>query len=85
MKKLIQTGVASIIYGDFQGKPNQELFRCPRELDDIDLRRYINEHRCLLGFETDTETEDSSSEDDLYGNGDTEITDPEESSSELYE
>ena len=58
MKKLIQTGVASIIYGDFQGKPNQELFRCPRELDDVDLRRYVNEHRCLLGFEADTETED---------------------------
>ena len=35
---------------------------------------------------SDAETElDSSSEDDLYGNGDTEITDPEESSSELYE
>jgi hypothetical protein len=31
---LIQTDSTSIIYGDFKGKPDQELFRCPRELDD---------------------------------------------------
>lgn len=56
--KLIQTSIASIVYGEFHGEPNQELFRCPRELDDIDLRRYVNENRCLLGFEADTETKD---------------------------
>lgn len=56
MKKLIQTEECSIIYGEFQGKENQELFRCPRELDDVDLRRYINENRCLLKFEADTGT-----------------------------
>ena len=58
MDKLIQTGKCSIIYGEFHGKPNQELFRCPRELDNVDLRRYINENRCLLGWEADTETTD---------------------------
>ena len=58
MNKLIQTGKCSIIYGEFKGKENQELFRCPRELDEIDLPRYINENRCLIGFEADTETED---------------------------
>lgn len=58
MEKLIQTEKCSIIYGDLRGNPDQELFRCPRELDDIDLRRYVNDNRCLLGFETDTETED---------------------------
>jgi len=34
---------------------------------------------------SDAETELDSSSEDLYGNGDTEATDPEESSSELYE
>lgn len=57
-KCLIQTGICSIVYGTFRGKENQELFRCPRELDNIDLRRYINENRCLLGWEVDNETED---------------------------
>lgn len=58
MKTLIQTKKCSIVYGTFQGKENQELFRCPRELDHIDLKSYINKNRCVLGFETDNETED---------------------------
>lgn len=58
MNKLIQTEICSIIYGDFNGKPNQELFRCPRKLDNIDLRMYVNKHRCFLGWETDTKTTD---------------------------
>lgn len=49
---LIQTEKCSIIYGNFRGE-SQELFRCPRELDNTDLRRYVNEHRCFLGFEND--------------------------------
>lgn len=57
MDKLIQTDKFSIIYGEFKGEPNQELFRCPRELDDKDLGRYINEHGALVGFESDC-TED---------------------------
>lgn len=57
MDKLIQTGKCSIIYGNFHGKPNQELFRCSRELDDEEIPRYVNENRCLLGFEADTDTE----------------------------
>lgn len=67
MKKLIQTSVCSIVYGEFQGKENQELFRCPRELDDVDLRRYINETRCLLKFEADTETEDLKESENYLG------------------
>lgn len=55
MKTLIQTGICSIVYGELHGKPNQELFRCTRQLDDIDLRRYINEQRCVLGMEPDEE------------------------------
>lgn len=55
--KLIQTKECSIIYGTFQGE-TQELFRCPRALDNIDLKNYVNENRCLLGFEPDTETKD---------------------------
>lgn len=62
MDKLIQTAEYSIIYGDFKREnsayPYQELFRCPRKLDNADLSRYVNENRCLLGFEADTETED---------------------------
>lgn len=58
MNTLIQTEKCSIIYGDFKGKPNQELFRCPRELDDIDLARYIDESRTFVGFCDDIETED---------------------------
>ena len=58
MNKLIQTGVCSIIYGTFRGKKDQELFRCPRELDDVDLPRYINETRSLIGFDDDSNTED---------------------------
>lgn len=51
--KLIQTFECSIIYGTFRGKENQELFRCPRELDDTDLRNYVNKERCFLGVEND--------------------------------
>lgn len=58
MEKLIQTEKCSIIYGEFRGEPNQELFRCPRKLDDIDLRAYVNENRCFLGFEQDVTTKD---------------------------
>lgn len=57
MKNLIQTEKYSIVYGTFRGQPNQELFRCPRELDNIDLRRYVNENRCLLGWEADETTD----------------------------
>ena len=57
MNKLIQTGVCSIIFGNFKGKENQELFRCPRELDSVDLKNYLEKTRCLLGFEADTVTE----------------------------
>ena len=53
MSDLIQTEKCSIIYGTFRGQENQELFRCPRELDNTDLRRYVNENRCFLGFEDD--------------------------------
>lgn len=55
MNELFQTDKYSIVYGDFHGEPGQELFRCPRELDDVDLRKYVNENRCLLGFEPDTD------------------------------
>ena len=57
MDTLIQTAEASIVYGFHDGKENQELFRCPRELDNVDLRQYINENRSLVGFEDDR-TED---------------------------
>lgn len=50
--QLIQTAVCSIVYGQFGGE-YQELFRCPRELDDVDLRGYVNDNRCVLGFEND--------------------------------
>ena len=53
MDTLIQTNECSIIYGNFKGKPNQELFRCPRDLDDIDLSRFVDENRTLVGFEDD--------------------------------
>lgn len=71
MDKLIQTAEYSIIYGDFKREnsayPYQELFRCPRELDNADLSRYVNENRCLLGFEADTETEDLKESDRYFG------------------
>lgn len=71
MDKLIQTAKYSIVYGDFKRKnsvyPYQELFRCPRELDNADLPRYVNENRCLLGFEADTETEDLRESDRYFG------------------
>jgi len=57
MDKLIQTSKCSIIYGNFKGTPNQELFRCSRGLEDTDLRRYVNENRCLLGFENAKESD----------------------------
>lgn len=65
MDKLIQTNEVSIIYGYFKGKPDQELFRCPRELDSVELHRYISENRTLvcpmesdIPFENDVETTD---------------------------
>lgn len=48
MDKLIQTKECSIIYGIFKGGDIQELFRCPRQLDDVDLKGYINENRSLV-------------------------------------
>lgn len=48
MNQLIQTSECSIIYGTFNGKENEELFRCPRALDDTDLVRYIETNRCLV-------------------------------------
>jgi len=50
---LIQTEKSAIVYGTFQGKENQELFRCARELEEQDLRNYVNEERIFLGFEND--------------------------------
>lgn len=66
-KALIQTGVCSIIYGTFRGQENQELFRCPRELDNVDLARYVNKQRCLLGFEADSDTKDLKAPDNYLG------------------
>ena len=68
---LIQTEKCSIIYATFEkgetdpytGKypnrfyPHTEWFRCPRELDNTDLRNFVNESRVFLGFENDEETE----------------------------
>lgn len=54
---LVQDENYSVIYGDFHGE-YQELFRCPRVQDDRDLRRYVDEYRCILGFEADNETSD---------------------------
>lgn len=44
MKKLIQTKECSIIFDE----NNKEIFRCPRELDNMDLPKYINENRFLV-------------------------------------
>ena len=38
---LIRTEKSAIVYGTFQGKENQELFRCARELEAEDLRNYL--------------------------------------------
>ena len=48
MNQLIQTQECSIIFGKFRGEDNQELFRCPRSLDNIDLPYYINQYRALV-------------------------------------
>lgn len=50
--KLIRTDVSSIVLGWHEGE-YQELFRCPRKLDDVDLRMFVNDNRYLLGFESD--------------------------------
>ncbi len=56
MDKLIQTQFCNIIYGEFRGNTNEELFRCPRT-DEKCLESYINRERRLVGFEDD-DTED---------------------------
>lgn len=48
MNKLIVTSESAIVYGTFKGKENQELFRCPKELMDTDLKKYINDNRMLV-------------------------------------
>lgn len=53
MMKLVQNDECSIVYDE----KGEETFRCPRELDDKDLVRYINEHRIFLGFEKDDVSE----------------------------
>lgn len=67
MKDLIQTQKCSIIYGEFKGKENQELFRCPRELDSTDLKNYINRERCMLGFELESDTSDLKASNNYLG------------------
>lgn len=52
MDKLIQTQFCNIIYGEFAGKPNEELFRCAREDEDC-LKNFINRERRVVGFEDD--------------------------------
>lgn len=52
MDKLIQTQFCNIIYGEFKGNPNEELFRCARE-DETCLKNYINRERRVVGFEND--------------------------------
>ena len=59
---LIQTGICNIIYGNFRGEPNQELFRCPRGQEDL-LKNYINQERIIIGFEDDSKIQDLSSVD----------------------
>ena len=62
MEQLIQTSEASIIYGDFNGEPNQELFRCPRATDNIDIPHYVNFYRaliCPMGSEIPFENDDT--------------------------
>ena len=54
-ESIINTETSSIVYGDFRGEPNQELFRCPRELED-DLRYFVNKEKIIAGFEADNET-----------------------------
>lgn len=49
MNTLIRTGIASIVYDE----DNKELFRCPKELESKDLRRFVNTYRDVLGFEDD--------------------------------
>lgn len=39
MNRLVQDDKYSVVYGTFRGESNQELFRCPRELDDVDLKK----------------------------------------------
>ncbi len=58
MDKLVQTPESSVIYGDFRGNPDQELFRCPRALDDTDIPRFVNSTRSLIGF-ADDDTKDT--------------------------
>lgn len=59
---LIQTGICNIVYGNFRGEPNQELFRCPRGQEDL-LKNYINQERIIIGFEDDSKIHDLSSVD----------------------
>ena len=54
---LIQTEKCSIIYGNYKGE-NAELFRCDRRLDDMDLRRFIEKNKCIVGFEEDDDAID---------------------------
>lgn len=51
-QNLIQTKICSIIYSEQHGEV-KEMFRCPRNLDQTDLRDYVNQDKCLLGFEPD--------------------------------
>ena len=57
MDKLIRTSLTNIVYGDFNGVPNQELFRSPIENDLIE---YLNrERKCV-------QLVDAEEKDDLY-------------------
>ena len=42
---LIQTGICNIVYGNFRGEPNQELFRCPRGQEDLLVLKMIQKYR----------------------------------------
>lgn len=48
MDQLIVTAESAIVYGQFRGNENEELFRCPRQNIETDLKRYINEYRSLV-------------------------------------
>lgn len=59
MERLVTTNDSCIVFGEFKGVRDEELYRGPRNDEDT-LKKFINENAIVLPLENDTETTDLS-------------------------
>lgn len=57
MSKLTKNDAYCVVYGEYDEEKDKELFRCPREAEETNLREYVNSSRDFLGLEQEESIE----------------------------